>query len=58
MENKYNFKCKKCGNVLTINGKCYGTTYRFFMCLGKNGCREGVWINIKTKMDNSGHKYE
>jgi len=53
-----NFRCKKCGTLLWQNGKELEGKY-FFMCLSKNkGCCNGIWIDIKNRIDQQGRKYE
>ena len=51
------FKCKKCGNILTKDGKSYGTNWVFYMCIN-SGCGEGIWIDIVNRVDQDGGKYE
>ena len=57
MEKEYKFYCKKCGHLLTKDGKTLGTDLVFFMCIN-GGCGEGIWIDIKTRIDEQGNKYE
>ena len=56
MKNIYNFKCKKCGHLLTQDGKMLSSDLIFFMCIN-GGCGESIWIDVVKKIDNQGENY-
>jgi hypothetical protein len=65
MEEKYKFRCKKCGHLLLQDGKALGSNLIFFMCVNgedfhkdiNGGCGEGFWIDVKNRVDNQGYEY-
>lgn len=49
------FKCSTCKSELQKRGINYTNNFRYFYC---KKCVYGVWIDIKTKKDHYGKKYE
>ncbi len=51
------FKCKECGKYMWRNGRVLGQNLVFFMCVN-GGCGDSIWIDIATRTDQQGRKYE